>query len=107
MLANNLEPYEPTHPGEVLRDEIAYLGLSQKALAEDIGVSYTILNDIVNGKRAVNTRYALLIEAALGIPAHVLVGLQADYDMMMDKRNAVFGEKLNHVRRVTKVAEPA
>jgi len=24
MIANNLTPYEPTHPGEILKDEIKY-----------------------------------------------------------------------------------
>ena len=33
MIANNLEPYEPTHPGELLKDEIECRGLSQKQLA--------------------------------------------------------------------------
>ena len=29
MIANNLEPFEPTHPGELLKDEIEYRGVSQ------------------------------------------------------------------------------
>lgn len=48
MIANNTEPFEPTHPGELLRDEIEYRHISQKQLAADMGVSYTVLNDIVN-----------------------------------------------------------
>ena len=74
MIANNTEPFEPTHPGELLRDEIEYRHISQKQLAADMGVSYTVLNDIVNCKRPVNTKFALLCEAALGIPAHILLG---------------------------------
>ena len=64
MIANNIEPFEPTHPGELLRDEIEYRHISQKQLAADMGVSYTVLNDIVNCKRPVNTKFALLCEAA-------------------------------------------
>jgi plasmid maintenance system antidote protein VapI len=33
MIANNLTPYEPTHPGEVLKEEIEYRGISQRKLA--------------------------------------------------------------------------
>lgn len=33
MIANNLEPFEPTHPGELLKDKIEYRGVSQKQLA--------------------------------------------------------------------------
>jgi len=103
MIANNLEPFEPTHPGELLKDEIECRGISQKKLAHDMGVSYVILNDIVNCKRAVNPQYALLFEAALGIPAHILAGMQSDYDMMTAKRTPSFIEKLKKVRKVAAV----
>jgi plasmid maintenance system antidote protein VapI len=33
MEANKMEPFEPTHPGEVIKDEIEYRGISQRALA--------------------------------------------------------------------------
>lgn len=29
-IANNLEPSEPMHPGELLKEEIEYRGISQK-----------------------------------------------------------------------------
>ena len=56
MIANNLIPFEPTHPGEVLKDEIEFRGISQKKLAKEIGVSYTVLNEILNAKRSLNTK---------------------------------------------------
>lgn len=98
MIANNLEPFEPTHPGELLKEEIEYRKLSQKQLAADMGVSYTVLNDIVNCKRQVNTKFALLCEKALGLPAYVLLRLQADYDMIKTKRDKSFVERLAKVR---------
>jgi addiction module HigA family antidote len=100
MIANNIDPYEPTHPGELLKDEIECRGISQKKLAAEMMVPYTVVNDIVNGKRAVNPQYALLFEAVLGIPAHILTGLQSDYDMLTAKRDKTFIEKLNHVRKI-------
>lgn len=103
MIANNLEPFEPTHPGELLKDEIECRNISQRQLAADMGISYTVLNDIVNRKRAVNTRFALLCEAALGIPAHILMGLQADYDMLMAKRDKSFLKKLESIKRIAAV----
>ena len=30
MIANNLEPSEPMHPSELLKEEIEYRGISQK-----------------------------------------------------------------------------
>lgn len=103
MIADNVEPFEPTHPGDLLKDEIECRGISQRQLAAEMGVSYTVLNDIVNGKRAVNPKFALLCEAALGVPAHVLMGLQTDYDMLTVKRDKSFLKKLQGVKRVAAV----
>lgn len=100
MIANNLEPFEPTHPGELLKDEIECRGVSQKQLAADMGVSYTVLNDIVNGKRPVNTKFALLCERATGIPADMLLRLQADYDLITTKRDKSFLKRLAGVRKI-------
>lgn len=103
MIANNTEPFEPTHPGELLKDEIECRHISQRKLAADMGVSYTVLNDIVNGRRAVNTRFAMLCEAALGVPAHILLGLQADYDMQTARHDKSFRKKLEDIRRIAAV----
>ncbi len=103
MIANNIEPFEPTHPGELLRDEIECRKLSQKQLATNMGVSYNTLNEIVNGKRSVTSRFALMCEAALGIPAHILTGLQTNYDMQMAKRNKSFMKRLQSIQRIAVV----
>ena len=79
--ANKMEPFEPTHPGEVIKDEIEYRGISQRALAAQIGVSYTQLNEVLNGKRALTTDMAIKIESAIGLPAKVLLSAQTQYDL--------------------------
>lgn len=103
MIANNLTPFEPTHPGELLKDEIECRQITQKQLAADMGVSYTVLNDIVRGKRPVNTKFALLCEKALNIPASMLLHLQADYDLQTAKQDKTFIQKLAAVRRIAAV----
>ena len=103
MIANNLTPYEPTHPGEVLKEEIEYRGISQRKLAKEMDISYTLLNEVLNCKRPVLTEYALLFEAALGIEAEMLIRMQARYNMIIAKRNSKFIEKLNKVRKVAAV----
>ena len=75
MIVNNLEPFEPTHPGEVIKDEIAYRGVTQRQLAQEIGVSCSLLNEVLNGKRAMNAHLAMLIAAALGLDAEPLLNL--------------------------------
>lgn len=100
MVANDLKPFTPTNPGELLKEEIECRHISQKQLAADMGVSYTVLNDIVNGKRSVNIKFALLCEAALGIPAHILTGLQTEYDMQTARQDKSFLKRLEGVRRI-------
>ena len=61
--------FTPTHPGEVIKDELIARGISQKDFAERIGVPYTMLNDILNERRPLSAATALFIESALGISA--------------------------------------
>lgn len=85
MIANNLIPFEPTHR-EVLKDEIEFRGISQKKLAKEMGVSYTVLNEILNAKRSLNTKYAMLLEAALDLDAEPLLKMQTSYNLQMAKK---------------------
>ena len=100
MIANNIEPSEPIHPGELLKEEIKYRKISQKQLAALIGISYTVLNQILNCKRDITTEYALLFEAALGIEAHIWINTQSDYNIQILKQNKSFVDRLEHIRKV-------
>lgn len=100
MIANNLTPFEPTHPGELIKDELGARNLTQTKLAESIGVSLSLLNEIIKGKRGVNTEMALLLEAALDIPADLLLNLQSDYNMQMAKSDASFMKRLSAIRKI-------
>ena len=103
MIANNLIPFESTHPGEVLKDEIEFRGISQKKLAKEMGVSYTVLNEILNTKRLLNTEYAMLIEAALVLDAEPLLRMQTSYNLQMAKKDSSLMEKINKVRKIAAI----
>ena len=98
--ANKMEPFQPTHPGEVIKDEIEYRGISQRALSAQIGVSYTQLNEVLNGKRTLNTEMALLISAALDIDAEPLLAMQMRYDVITARRNQSFARRLKSIRKI-------
>lgn len=100
MEANKMEPFQPTHPGEVIKDDIEYRGISQRALAAQIGVSYTQLNEVLNGKRTLNTEMALLISAALDIDAEPLLAMQMRYDVITARRNQSFVSRLKSIRKI-------
>lgn len=103
MIANNLTPFEPTHPGEVLREEIECMGITQTKLAEEIGVKVSLLNELINGKRDFTIEYALLIEAALGIDADFWINLQSAYNKSRAKNDASFMKKLADIRRIAAI----
>ena len=100
MIANNLKPFEPTHPGEVLKDELEFRGISQRGLAKKIGISYSVLNEMLNGKRALNTEMAMIMEAALGVDAGPLLAMQHEYDMQMAERNKSFMDRLSKIKKI-------
>lgn len=102
-IANNTIPSEPTHPGEILREEIEDRGITQTQLAKEIGMRVSLLNEIINGKRAVTVEYAMLLEAALGIDADFWLNLQANYNKAVIRKDSTFMSRLASVRRVAEV----
>lgn len=100
MIANNLTPSQPIHPGEMIKDEIEYRGISQKALANEIGIPASVLNEVLNGKRAVTTEYALLLEAALGVDSDIWLRMQTAYNKQVAKSDPSFLARLAKIRQV-------
>ena len=98
-MANVRFGYTPTHPGEVLKDEIEYRKISQRKLAEQTGMPYKALNDLLNGRRALTTATAMMFEAALDIPAESLMRLQLKYNMQQIASDKSFMERLNQIRK--------
>jgi len=100
MIANNIEPYRPIHPGEILKEEIEYRGISQRKLAAQMGVAYSVLNEVLNAKRPVTTEYALLFEAALGIEAGIFIRMQVDYNIQVARKDKTFAKRLAEIRKM-------
>lgn len=100
MIANNLVAFEPTHPGEVLREELECRGITQTRLAKEIGLKVSLLNELINGKRDFTIEYAMMIEAALGIEADFWMNLQSSYNKGKLQRDSLFMKRLEGIRRI-------
>ena len=100
MIANNLTSFEPSHPGELLKDELQARGISQKHFAELVGVPYTALNEILNCKRPMSVDFSLLVEAALGIEADIFINMQTRYNTQTARRDTGLGTKLEAIRKI-------
>lgn len=97
---DELTPYEPTHPGEILKDELAARNLTQKKFADMLGMQYTILNEIVNGKRPISTDCAIILEAALGIEALFWIDLQTRYNIQKARKDVKLLARIQKIRRI-------
>ena len=88
----------PTHPGEVLKDEIEYRGIRQTILAKQMGMSYKVLNDILNERRPLTTPTAMMFEAALNVPADSLMRLQLKYNLQVAEKDNKLLSRLARIR---------
>lgn len=89
------------HPGEILKEELAFRGIRQKDFAKTISVSYTRLNEILNGKRPIMSDFALLVEAALGTPAEHWLNMQARYNLQTSRTKESLISRFNSIRNVS------
>lgn len=71
--------HNPAHPGEVLRE---YLGdMTVTDAAAHLGVTRAALSRILNGANGVSADMALRLQAALGTSAEMWVSMQAKYEL--------------------------
>lgn len=74
-------PFEATHVGEFIKDELDARGMKQSELSHLTGIQRSILCDIIKGKRGITPEMSLLFERALDIPAYVFMNAQNKYDL--------------------------
>ena len=101
--ANELQSFRPYHPGELLKEELECREIKQKEFAKKFGLSYTMFNEVLNGKRPVSIEFALLMEVALGINTDLLVKMQTDYNIQTARKNTTLIERLNQIRKISAV----
>lgn len=100
---HELQPSTPIHPGEILKDELEARGMSQRKFASVIGVSYSVLNEVINGKRPITTEYALKIEAATDIPAYIWINMQSEYNMQTARSDSKLSIILENIRKAAAI----
>jgi len=88
-MANNMRPI---HPGEILREELAEIGISANAFAAAIRVPANRVTGILNGTRSITADTALRLAKYFGTTAEFWLNLQSAYDLKIAKRSA--GKKI-------------
>ena len=81
MSKKELTPFVATHPGEMIKDELAERGMTQKQLSEMTGIKQSVLSETINGKRSISLNVAVALEKALDIPADIWMNMQTQYNI--------------------------
>jgi antitoxin HigA-1 len=78
----------PTHPGEMLLEEfLTPMGLSQRELADAIGVPYQRVNEIVNGRRGITPGTAVRLGHFFDMSSGFWLNLQVRWDLYHAERS--------------------
>ncbi|HZT18467.1 MAG TPA: HigA family addiction module antitoxin [Dongiaceae bacterium] len=85
----------PSHPGRLLKAEMAARNLSANRLAMDIAVPAGRISDIVNGRRGITPDTALRLGIYFDTGPELWLTMQAKYDVALLQRDhgaAIAGE---------------
>lgn len=78
----------PIHPGEILADELAEVGVTPTELARQLAVPPNRIGQIVRGRRAVTGDTALRLGHWFGNSAQFWLNLQSAYDLRVAEAEA-------------------
>lgn len=75
----------PLHPGQTLKDEMAFWGFTQAKLAAKVGCTVQTINRIVKARESISPEIAIKLERAFnGRPsAKLWLSMQTEYDRVM------------------------
>jgi addiction module HigA family antidote len=82
----------PIHPGEILADELAQLGVSPTELSRQVRVPANRISQIINGKRSITGDTALRLAHWFGTSPQFWMNLQALHDVRIAERES--GEEI-------------
>ena len=82
----NKKPRQRTHPGRLLKRELAARKLSAKGLSLDIGVPSGRIIDILNARRSITGDAAVRLGRYFGNSAQFWLDLQGQYDIALVER---------------------
>ena len=93
----------PTHPGEILREDVLpALGITQGEFAKRLGVSRLTVSELLREKRAVSPDMALRLARLLNTSAESWLNMQQAVDLWELSR--AHARRYTHIKPVKKAA---
>ena len=74
------------HPGEILKDELAELGVTPTSFARQIAVPPNRISQIIAGKRSITGDTALRFGHWFGVEPQFWMNLQTQFDLVEAER---------------------
>ena len=69
----------PIPPGEMIDEEIEYIGMTRQELSDKTGISPKVIDEIIDGETPITQDIAVAFEETLGFSATLLVKLEGRY----------------------------
>jgi addiction module HigA family antidote len=82
----------PIHPGEILAEDLTFLGMTASALARELDVPVNRVTQILNGERGITADTALRLSRWLGTTPDLWLNLQSRYELR--KAEVEIGEEI-------------
>lgn len=82
-------------PGDILKDELAEIGITPTAFAREIEVPPNRISQIIAGKRSITGDTALRLGHWFGVEPQFWLNLQSQYDLALAERET--GEKVREL----------
>lgn len=71
----------PAHPGLLIKDDLAELGLSTAEAAAGLGVTRQQLHNVITGKSSITPEMSIRLERGIGGTADHWLRMQMAYDL--------------------------
>jgi len=88
---------DPIHPGEILGDELAEIGMTAIELGKRLDVPNNRLYQIIKGKRVITADTALRLGQFFGTGPEFWMNLQKAYELDVGRQK--IGAQLKHIKR--------
>lgn len=105
MTQNNIIPFEATHPGELLKDELDARDIKQNEFALEIDVKPSFLNEVIKKKRPITADLAIVLEQSLGIQADYWMNFQSQYEIDKARLKAKNQNRMANIERWSTIKE--
>ena len=86
MMTNTYISDLAIHAGEFLEETLEEIGMTQVELANRLGRPIQAVNEIIKGKKSITSTTALELEDVLGIPSHIWIGLESEYQIVIARQ---------------------